>query len=156
MTRDEQVAAIEADREKRETALLLILLALADRARVNVNRSIRVGADWRLSLAGTLLGNSALDLPGGVNPVAVIMADSHAAGVVRVGRLVEVKIDPPPTSLLMPLYRQRAFEILTRVRDGIERNVSDKLADAAGADRISADVIAVGEAFRAAGFAEDA
>src|SRR4051794_13120990 len=112
MTRDEQVTAIERDRRNREDAALLILLALADRSRINVNRSIRVGADWRLSLSGTLLGNPALDLPGGISPIAVVMADSHQAGVVRVGRLVEVKIDPPPRDALMPLYRLRAREIL--------------------------------------------
>jgi hypothetical protein len=155
MTREEMVKQVEADRRAREDAILLLLMALTGRARRNVNRAVRVGTDWRPLLSGTLLGNPQLDLPGGVPLTARLMADSHAAGVRRVGLLTGVETQAAaPRDELVRRYVPRASEALGRIGGALERAVGDALAEAVPLDRISADVLAVGEAFRTAGYAE--
>lgn len=157
MTRDEQVAKIERERREREDALLLLLLLLSRRARFRVNSAIRNGTDWRRVLAAVLLGSEALDQPGGVDMLAMVMADSHATAVRQVGRLVDVDVEAAETrEELVRRYESRARAQLERIRQLLEQAVDAALAESAAADRISADVIAAGGAFHAAGFVEDA
>lgn len=156
MTREEMVEQVERDRRRREDALLLLLLALDRRSLRNVRRAIRVGADWRPLLAGTLMGDESLDLPGGVNLLAAVMADSHAAGVRRVGLLTGTETNAAASrGELVRQYRRRAADALERIRGALADAIQKALAEAAEADRISADVAAVGEAFAAAGHTPD-
>ena len=148
MTRDEQIAAVERDRKKREAGLLVLMLALAERARLNVVRSIRVGASWASVLRGVLLGDDRIDPPGGVPMLARVMADSHVSGYARVGRLLDVAL---PAALvvdsLAEQYKPAATSTLARIADGLTAAVTAELANVAEADRISADAKAVGDAF---------
>jgi SPP1 gp7 family putative phage head morphogenesis protein len=153
MTVDEQVSAIERDRTSRENALLLFLLALAERARKQVNRAIRVGGFWANALRGTLLGDENLDQPGGVPILSRAMAETHLSGVSRVGRLLGVPVAPRRAiEDLTTVYRPRAYDALESIRGTLEGAIDDGLREAAEADRINADIRAVGEAFNVAGY----
>jgi hypothetical protein len=153
MTRTEMLDAIERDRTKREVGLTLWLLALAEKSRRYVNRAIRVGSSWADALRSVLLGNPALDLPGGVPLLSRAMAETHHAGIHRVGRIVGVPLPPAvPLADLAGYYRPTAAGALERVRGALQAKVTDALGGAVEADRISADVRAVGEAFEVAGY----
>lgn len=157
MTREEQIEQVERDRRDREEAALLLLLALATRARRRVNSAIRNGSDWRLVLAAVLLGDESIDQPGGIGLLALIMADSHMAAVERTGRLVGVEVAAEETrEQLVRRYEPRAREVLDRIRQSLDRNIAAALDSAVDADRISADVIAAGGAFKVTGFSPDA
>jgi SPP1 gp7 family putative phage head morphogenesis protein len=156
MTVDEQVSAIERDRTSRENALLLFLLALAERARKQVNRAIRVGGFWANALRGTLLGDENLDQPGGVPILSRAMAETHLSGVSRVGRLLGVPVAPRRAiEDLTTVYRPRAYDALESIRGTLEGAIDDGLREAAEADRINADIRAVTEAYRAKGWTAD-
>lgn len=157
MTADEMVARIERDRREREDAALLLLLALLGRARVNVNRSLRVGGNWRDLLYGTLLGDDRYDLPGGVMLLALLMAETYIAGLRRMARLVGVDLEITATPReLAERFTGQAREVLERIGTALDREIGKALDEAAGADRITADVQAAGGAFRVTGMAEDA
>jgi hypothetical protein len=156
MTREEQIAAIERDRKRREAGLTLFLLALAEKSRRYVNRAIRVGSAWASVLRGVLLGDESLDLRGGVPVLSRAMAETHHAGVARVGRLIDVATAPQmPLDALAESYAPRAGQVLERVRGSLDGAVAEALAGAVGEDRISADVRAVAEAYKSAGWAPE-
>ncbi len=153
MTREEHLKEIERERREREEALLLLLLALSERSRVNVNRALRVGGDWLGMLEGVLFGNQALDLPGGIEPVSRVMADTYLAGYQRAGKLADVTLEPPLTIKQAAVaLKDAAVESMQRVYGYLRGAVTKALGTAAPVDRISADVAAVSEAFDKAGF----
>lgn len=152
MTRDEQVERIERERREREAALLLLMLALAERTRLNVVRAIRVGADWPTALRNTFLGNASLDLPGGMAFLPRMMAEAAIAGFVSTGTSVGVALAPPAVDELIPAYRPIATRALERTAEYLRSNVAQGLADVADKDRISADSDSVGESFAKVGW----
>src|SRR5215218_9878808 len=128
MTIAEQVAAVERDRKRRENGLSLLLLALADKGRAFVNKAVRIGAGWSHVLRGVFLGNESLDLPGGVPVLAGIMADTHHAGVSRVGRLLDVQVAPRlAIDDLATVYRGRAYDALERIRGTLDDAIVEGL-----------------------------
>lgn len=156
MSTADDIERIERDRKSRERGLLLWFLSLADKAKRYVNRAVRVGAAWAPMLRGVLLGNEALDLVGGVPVLTRGMLDSHKAGVRRVGRLVGVPVDDAVSAVVIARYEAEAMQQIERVRNTLETNIAQRLAEAEQADRIAADVRAVSEALRTAGWAPDA
>jgi hypothetical protein len=155
MTPDEMVRQIERDRRERESGVALFLLALAGRAKNYVNKALRVGTVWSTLVRSVFLGNDALDLPGGVPFLSRAMADTHIAGVRRVGRLVGVTLDIPSLDQLAEHYQPAVTSTLNRITGTLENAVADALSEAAQQDRIHADVRAVGEAFTRAGWTEE-
>jgi SPP1 gp7 family putative phage head morphogenesis protein len=154
VTIDEQIAAVERDRKRRENGLSLLLLALADKSRAFVNKAVRIGAGWSNVLRAVLLGDEQLDQPGGVPVLAGIMADTHHAGVSRVGRILGVPVAPRlAIDDLATVYRPRAYDALERIRGTLDDAIVERLREAVEVDKISADVRAVGEAFTAKGWA---
>lgn len=156
MSIEDAIRLIERDRKERERGLLFWWLALAGRARRFVTRAIRIGVAWSGVLRSVFLGNQAIDQPGGVPFLSRVMADSHLAGYRRVGRLVDVRLDPPVTVRdLAPSFVPQATETLTRVAGSLETAIARGIADVVEVDRISADVAAVAGAFRTAGWSEE-
>jgi SPP1 gp7 family putative phage head morphogenesis protein len=156
VTIDEQVAAVERDRTRRENGLTLFLLALVDKSRSFVNKAIRVGWDWTTVLRAVLLGDEQLDQQGGIPILSRAMAETHLAGVSRVGRLLGVPVAPRRAiDDLTTIYRSRATDALESIRGTLEGAIDEGLREAAEADRINADIRAVTEAYRAKGWTGD-
>jgi SPP1 gp7 family putative phage head morphogenesis protein len=156
MTIAEQVAAVERDRTRRETGLKLFLLALADKSRSFVNKAIRIGSGWSIVLRAVLMGDEQLDQQGGIPILSRAMAETHLAGVSRVGRLLGVPVAPRRAiEDLTTVYRPRAYDALESIRGTLEGAIDDGLREAAEADRINADIRAVTEAYRAKGWTAD-
>lgn len=76
----------EKDRKRRERELLLFLLLLGWRCRREVLNAIRLDTDPLNALALVWLGSP--HFVGAVKPIANAMADAHAAGYRRVGRMI--------------------------------------------------------------------
>jgi hypothetical protein len=149
----DDIARIERERKAREKGLLLWMLSLAERARLNVVRAIRVGAVWTGVLRGVFVGDDRIDQPGGAGVLSKAMADSYLTGYHRAGLLVDVRLGPP--ALLADVARDyvpEATQALDRIGRSLETAVAEEIQAVVAEDRISADAAAVGEAFRKAGW----
>jgi hypothetical protein len=143
---------IEADRTKREAGLMVFLLALGKRALRRTRNALRLGVGWATALRDVFRGNESIDVPDPAGVLARGMADTHLAGYRRVGRIAGVELPALPD--LSDAYKPAAQANLAAVADTLAGKVTDRLADAAAADAITADLRAASEAFEAAGYVE--
>ena len=155
MSLADDIDRIERERKAREAGLTLWFLALAERARRRVVSAIRVGAIWGGVLRGVLLGDERLDQPGGVPFLRRAMLETHRTGVRQVGKLVGEAVDDLADLPTIRQYEAAAMRQLEGVRGTLDEAITARLRDAATADRITADVGAVREAFRSTGWTPD-
>jgi len=152
----EWVRLVERDRRSRERwTTKAFILPLAGRALRRVRNAIRYGVDWFARLRDTFRGNEVIDLPDPARFLARGMAETHATGYRRVGRIVGAELPAlDPLADLSDAYAPAAADALQGIVDTLAGKVDDRLADAVEADAIVADLAAAAEAFRAAGYIE--
>jgi hypothetical protein len=141
---------IERDRRAREIGLTAWLLAQATRSLRRARNAIRLGGSWLAALRDVWRGNDALDLPDPAKFLSRGMADSHAAGYRRVGRMAGVELPDPPD--LSDAYADAAGGSLDAIADTLAGKVRGRLDGAVEADSIAADLAAAAEAFEASGY----
>lgn len=151
----ENLRLIERDRTTRERGLSLFFLALGKRALRRTRNALRLGVSWATALRDVFRGNPSIDVPDPAGVLARGMADTHARGFWRVGKMVGVEMPKRfEVADLADFYRYTATESLGSIADTIADKVEDRIIKAAGADRIAADLAAASEGFDVAGFVE--